>query len=297
MPAPIEHRAGGVLPSSAMKVRFFGATAVLLSMLVGCDGTNNWRDADWDDGADGDGDGDGDSDGDADSDADSDADADEDGEVPSIGGGDAPDDVIPRAVIEPTVDGRLREWPPLRYRLDTDTTARRDGPVQRPTADDAQLLFDLRWTDQALYFAAAMGDDEAIVDSDLVWEDDSVELYVDGDNLDEAPFYMDNDHQYTVVRDGRFADRGAVIDPASRGIVHAVTTDGPDYALEIAVPWSELTGTPSVGRLLGIDVAFNDDDDGEFEDTHFVMWLAHEITELGGPVQDTSLFRDLALGE
>lgn len=237
-------------------------------------------------------------DADLESDAESARDTDPDHEVPTIGGGDAPDDIIPRALFEPEVDGELSEWPPLRYRLDTETTALRYGPDQRPPIDDAQLLFDLRWTENALYFAGAMRDDEAFVDSELVWQDDSVELYVDGDNNDEVPSYDENDHQYTVVRDLRLSDRGEAIDPTDQGIRYDVTTDGAHFNVELAVPWSAFgEAAPAVGRILGIDVAFNDDDDGDEEETHLVMWLAHQMTELGSPVQDTSLFHDLELGE
>lgn len=107
-----------------------------------------------------------------------------------------------------------------------------------------------------------------------------------------------NDHQYTVVRDLRSGDRGEVIDPSGQGIGYNVTTDGAHFNVELAIPWSALgEAAPVVGRILGIDVAFNDDDDGDEEETHLVMWLEHTMTELGSPVQDTSLFHDLGLGD
>lgn len=231
---------------------------------------------------------------DGDSDADSDGDGDGDGD---IGGGDAPETEIPRAIMEPTIDGSLREWPPLRYSLNTNSAELRDGPVQRPEATDSSLIFDLRWTEEALIFAARVLDDVAQIDSEMVWMDDSVELYVDGDNNDEVPEYDDNDHQYTVVRDLRIADRGEIIDASSRGVVHGLDATGSSFTMELSVPWSELGGAPSAGQTIGVDVALNDDDDGDGEDSHLVMWLDHELTELGSPVQDSSLFHDLTLGE
>jgi len=229
---------------------------------------------------------------------DEDADNEGDSDVPTIGGGDAPEEDIPRARFEPAVDGSLDEWPVLRYRLDTETTALRFGPDQRPPPEDSQLFFDLRWTDQALYFAAQMNDDVAFDDSPMVWQDDSVELYVDGDNNDAVPTYDENDHQLTVTRDQRFADHGTIIDPANQGIRVAVGRQDASFTIELTLPWSLLGEVmPAPGRMLGIDVAFNDDDDGDEEDTHLVMWLSHDITELGSSVQDTSLFRDLILAE
>jgi hypothetical protein len=280
-------------------------SAALLAFAVGACGGNHWA-------VDG-GDGDGDADGDADADGDGDADAAPDADEPAppadadtgadaddgfdIGGGDAPDTVIPRALLTPRLDGALSEWPPLRYLLDGESAALRYGPDTRPARSDGSVEFDLRWDAAALYFAARFTDDSAWADSEMVWQDDSVELYVDGDNNDAVPTYDANDHQYTLVRDLRLGDHGTPIDPAARGIVRAVRDEGATFTVELAVPWTELGGTPSAGRLLGIDVAFNDDDDGGEEDTHLVMWLAHEMTELGSPVQDTSLFRDLALAD
>lgn len=254
---------------------------LLLVMLLAfaCDGDGP-RPIDTDGDADVDGDGDGDGDGDAD-----------------VGGGDAPETEIPRALIDPTIDGSLREWPPLRYSLNTNSAELRDGHVQRPEATDSSLVFDLRWTDEALIFAARVLDEAEQIDSELVWMDDSVELYVDGDNNDEVPTYDENDHQYTVVRDLRIADRGEIIDAAARGIVHGVDTIGTNFTIELSVPWTELGGAPTVGRVIGVDVALNDDDDGDGEDSHLVMWLDHDLTELGSPVQDSSLFHDLMLGE
>jgi hypothetical protein len=200
--------------------------------------------------------------------------------------------------LEPLVDGNLQEWPPLRYRLDTDTTVLRYGHEQYPSVEDAAVLFDLRWTEGALYFAASMVDDVAWNDSPTVWQDDSVELYIDGDNDHSHPEYDANDHQLTVVRDARIGDHGTIIDPVSRGIRHAVRIGADDdFDLELSISWDQLGGPPAVGQVIGIDVAFNDDDDGEDEDTHLVMWLAHDMTELGSPVQDTTLFNDLTLGE
>lgn len=235
------------------------------------------------------------SDGDADADSDGDGDGDAD-PPPNIGGGDAPETLIPRAKISPTIDGVLREWPPLRYSLHKNNAEHRVGSDQQPEATDASLQFDLRWTDDALIFAARMLDDAAQSDSDLIWQDDSIELYVDGDNNDDVPTYDDNDHQFTVARDSRITDKGLPFDNEARNVVFGVDETGPSYTLELAVPWSDLGGPPPAGHVFGIDVAFNDDDDGEGEDTHLVKWLDHELTELGSPVQDTSLFHDLTLG-
>jgi hypothetical protein len=214
----------------------------------------------------------------------------------TLGGDNAPEEVVPRALEDPEIDGNACEWPPFRYVLDTETAAIRFGPDQRPPPSDASLEFDLRWTETALFFAARMIDDATSLDSVLVWQDDSVELYVDGNNDDTVAEYDEDDHQYTVVRDLRFADHGAPIAPRALGVVVAVQELGTSFSIELAVPWSQLGGLPTDGDVIGIDVAFNDDDDGGDEETHLVWWLDHAMTDLGSPVQDTTLFRDMMLG-
>ena len=241
-------------------------------------------------GADGDGDLDGDVDtdidADVDTDVDADADADADADEP------VPDTVIPRAASAPTVDGDLGEWPALRFLLTAETAARAEGSQPRPDPSDISVSFDLRWDAGFLYFGARVRDDVRMVDSANVWEDDSVELYLDGDD-DSDPAYDSNDYQLTIVRDGRLGSRGAVVTPGSLGAELATRDTAEGWELEIAVPWSRLGGDPSAGRAVGVNVAYNDDDTGGAEDSHGVMWLSAPDAD---PVQDSTERRTFTLG-
>lgn len=119
-----------------------------------------------------------------------------------------------------------------------------------------------------------------------------MELYLNGD-ADGTPDYDANDHQYTIVRDGRLGDRGTPFTPSSRGISLATRDTGEGWELEIAVPWSELGGSGTPGRALSATVGVNDDDDGGAEDCHAIMWLRSPD---GDPVHDSTQFRAFTLG-
>lgn len=232
---------------------------------------------------------DGDADTDADTDVDADADADGDG---GGDGGPVPDDVIPQGT--PSVDGSLDDWPALRFTLNATSAARAEGDQDAPPPADLSATFDLRWDGDYLYLGARLSDDQAQSDSPNTWEDDSVELYLDG-NADSDPGFDANDHQYTTTRDGTMSDRGTEINPGSEGISVATTEDGAgQWSLEVAIPWSALGGAAEEGREIAVDVALNDDDDGGGGDSHLIMWLEQPAGD--HPNQDTTQMPSFFLG-
>jgi len=135
------------------------------------------------------------------------------------------------------------------------------------------------WDDTNLYVLVDVTDDVLINDSANPWHDDSIEIYIDGDNLKGANYDGVNDIQYIFG----WNDLAAFTpgnSPAGRTdqVSFSMVATGSGYTLEAAIPWEEVFGfvtSPSGGDFIGIEVHVNDDD-GEGADTdrdHKIAWI------------------------
>jgi len=142
------------------------------------------------------------------------------------------------------------------------------------------------WDWEYLYMLVEVKDEMLRHDStyNRSWEDDSVEVYVDGDNSKRISV-DENDHQYcfrwyTQVETPRAQHHG---EPSLEGVEYAVDTTGSGYLFEIRLPWvSMMSKQPTAGQLIGIDVFINDDDDGGSRDTQ-ISWYATDGTGWNTP--------------
>ncbi|UCH70826.1 MAG: CBM9 family sugar-binding protein, partial [Candidatus Bathyarchaeota archaeon] len=142
------------------------------------------------------------------------------------------------------------------------------------------------WDWEYLYVLVEVKDEMLHHDStyNRSWEDDSVEVYVDGDNSKRISV-DENDHQYcfrwnTQVETPRAHHHG---EPSLEGVEYAVDTTGNGYLFEIRLPWVSMMGKqPTAGQLIGIDVFINDDDDGGSRDTQ-ISWHATDGTGWNTP--------------
>jgi hypothetical protein len=116
-----------------------------------------------------------------------------------------------------------------------------------------------------VYFAIQVTDDILVADSTDVWRDDGVEIGLDGLNDDYAWGW--DDHQYTIVVDGRQTDRSTV----TSDITAAVYQYEGGYNIEVAIPLSKLiSGSPISGTVMGFTIGLNDDDDGGSWDAYLI---------------------------
>jgi hypothetical protein len=94
------------------------------------------------------------------------------------------------------------------------------------------------------------------------WEDDGVELFIDGDNSKGGPYDGINDFQYAF----RYADLqrhlGGNPPNSEAGVTFEIYEVTGGYNLEVMIPWSTLRVTPSAGKFIGFEIEVNDDDDG-----------------------------------
>jgi hypothetical protein len=172
-----------------------------------------------------------------------------------------------------------------------------DGP------DDLSAFWQAAWDDTFLYFYAEVTDDEIVNDDSCDWNDDSIEVYIDAQNLDVPDYNPANvpgipAYQFTAIAGNNIdeacgsripEDSTSVFTyginsyneaddiaqyPQGSDISASVVKDDNHYTLEVAFPWEALEETPAniIARgEMGFGVAVNDDDDFGDRDNQ-VMW-------------------------
>jgi hypothetical protein len=133
-----------------------------------------------------------------------------------------------------------------------------------------------------LYFLVEAKDQTLVADTSVSdsWQDDSIEIYVDGDNS-KGSTTDDNDYQYRVRWNTTDEEATEYFhSPDSLvGLEYGIAATGDGYILEVKIPWTSMIGGPApAGQEIGVDVFINDDDDGGDRDSQ-VAW--HSIGGAG----------------
>ncbi|MDI6448663.1 LamG-like jellyroll fold domain-containing protein [Anaerobaca lacustris] len=125
---------------------------------------------------------------------------------------------------------------------------------------DASGSWKALYDSENLYVIVEITDDILVGDSASFWQDDSVEFYFDGGNTKDGPPLSGHNRQYTF---GWSRDEIQGTNIQLEGVEHAQVTTDTGWRLEIKLPWLTLQGTaPQANDLIGIDLFYNDDDDG-----------------------------------
>ena len=186
-----------------------------------------------------------------------------------------------------TIDGSLNEWSGPGMSLDSGSANRISHPEAITNPNDSSMIIRARWDEAHLYFALDVRDDRITTDDADLWEDDSIEIGVDGENDNNAFSASRGDHQYVIRFDGQARDRTLAI--GNPDVRWAVQPNGHGYQVEIAIPLSVLgIDRLEAGRVIGIDFAVNDDDDGGDRDSQMI-WSSYST------YSDSSAFGDLVL--
>jgi hypothetical protein len=178
---------------------------------------------------------------------------------------------VPATANPPVIDGDASDWTaaPL-LTLDTTSAQYVAGTISGPA--DASGVLRMTWDNDYLYVVLVVSDDIIYNDSFNIWDDDSVEVAIDG-ALDRRCCGAD-DHQYTIASDGRIGDFGVTITPGSSNVVSAARIAPGGYVIEMAIPLINLTGATVVaGTQMGFNLGLNDDDDGSRRDKRLV-WMS-----------------------
>jgi hypothetical protein len=173
-----------------------------------------------------------------------------------------------------------------------------DGSLPAPTWDLSATLakttlgtrnntvtFGVLWDSNYLYVGVQVLDTVLINDSANVWDDDSVDVYIDGTH-NKGTTYDSHDRFFQKGwNDAALRETGGRI----TGVLHAWANIPGGYNLELAIPWSNIGVTAAADMTIGFDVANNDDDNGAARDSQCI-WSGTASNYI-----NTSAFGDLYL--
>lgn len=139
------------------------------------------------------------------------------------------------------------------------------------------------WDDDNLYVLVQVRDDQLNKSNPNVWEQDSVEVFVDENNGKTATF-QDDDGQYRVN-----FENVASFNPAemAEGFESKVSVSGTNYTVEMKIPFKKVK--PANNAKIGFDAQINDAKDGNRISVN--AWNDPS----GQGYQDTSVFGELTL--
>ncbi len=185
----------------------------------------------------------------------------------------------PKRTKEIVIDGKLGDWPkvnPIRLN-DKSHIAGQQYPWDGP--EDSSAAVYTCWDDEYFYIAGEVTDDifSAQVSGHEVYKNDGFEVYFDTDyegDRDHLAYSEDDNQMGLFTQEGKpivfaWSHRNDVLEtgkiafnlkPASADCID----NGPaTYIVEAAIPMEELNLKPEVGKLIGFNIALDDDDTPE----------------------------------
>jgi hypothetical protein len=208
---------------------------------------------------------------------------------------------IQKTSVQPTIDGLGND--PVWAAATAHSTDEFFGTETLDGPEDLSVTWKGLWDDENLYVLVEVTDDEIVTEDSCSWEDDSVEIYLDAQNLDvedyrpgtDVPAYQltalagfDEDSICARVPYAEFAegdtswftwginsyddagDETTTVYPQGTDRSQSVITDAQHYSFEVAFPWTSLDETPAnilARGSMGFGVGVNDDDDLGGRDT------------------------------
>ncbi|MCD6415245.1 MAG: tandem-95 repeat protein, partial [Planctomycetes bacterium] len=118
------------------------------------------------------------------------------------------------------------------------------------------------WDNTNIYYLMEVTDDALVNDSTNGYLDDSVEVYFDADNSKGTSYDGVNDYQLILSWNSTTIELGGYSATDITGMSFATADTANGYNCEFVMPWSTLGVTPSADYIVGMDVHFNDDDNG-----------------------------------
>ena len=246
---------------------------------------------------------------DGDDDGRPDAGAAPDAEPPELDAGDDDDDDArgdlhaPYAQTPPVLDGDLGEWNARPAAVFDIADRAHEHDVHEDYESSATATTRAVHDDGHLYIAVEVQSDPNIVtDSFQLFEDDAMNVYLDGDN-DRGGMYGQDDHAIVVRADGAWEDTAH---SGTSGVEVGSEIDGDGYAIEVKIPKSLLGNGPSPD-LVGFNFAITDDDGlGSSESDAYGLWILAEgprcasccqgVTDEPQAWCDTTMLGELSLG-
>jgi uncharacterized protein YjdB len=122
------------------------------------------------------------------------------------------------------------------------------------------------------------------------WDDDVVEIYIDGNNSKGTTYDGVNDFQLAFRYNDATVELGGNSVTRTTGIQFAQQAVTGGYNMEISIPWTTIGVTPIAGNLMGFDIAVGDDDNGGVRDAQVTAF-----DNTGNAYQNPSTFGTVTL--
>ena len=130
-------------------------------------------------------------------------------------------------------------------------------------AGDYQGQWRALFTATHLYVLVEVDDATLTNDSGAEWwNDDAIELFIDGDNSRGTSYDGVNDFQLGFRWDDTSLNVGGNSVQDVSGVNYELYATGNGYTLEVSIPWATIGTSPTLGDRIGFDVSVDDDDNG-----------------------------------
>jgi len=156
-----------------------------------------------------------------------------------------------------------------------------DNPFPADNDNDASVEFACTANSDFLYFGAKVRDDKVVADVGVWWQNDAIEVYIDGGN-EKAIAYDENDIQLGMVVDGKqtggvnTAPAVQIADLEAAGFKFATSKTNNGWYLEAKIPLKPFGISVTEGKIIGFNVHYNDDDDGGDTREHKLNWSKND---------------------
>ncbi|WP_127530163.1 endo-1,4-beta-xylanase [Paenibacillus kobensis] len=122
------------------------------------------------------------------------------------------------------------------------------------------------WDGSRVYVLAEVTDSMLTKKSPNVWEQDSVEIFIDQNNA-RTSAYDSDDGQYRINFDNEPS-----VSPGSLGgnLISAAKRTASGYVIEASIAWTGMP--PQAGSVIGFDVQINNDEDGDGDRDSVAIW-------------------------
>lgn len=182
-----------------------------------------------------------------------------------------------------TLDGKITEqfWQFAPWHEISHDMVCVDNPFPSDSDEDASMEFACVANSEFMYFGAKVKDDEIFADAAVWWQNDAIEVYIDGGN-EKAAAYDANDIQLGMVVDGEQTDgvntapavQIADLEDAGFEFMTFETQDG--WELEAKIPLEPFGIQVVNGKTIGFNIHYNDDDDGGDTREHKLNWSEND---------------------
>ncbi|WP_081868360.1 sugar-binding protein [Flavimarina sp. Hel_I_48] len=199
-----------------------------------------------------------------------------------------PPSSVYKVTTPPEIDGMIDDlWENAKINvLEAENVLLGDSIEETDLSGIAKVI----WDDTFMYILAEVTDDIKLNDSpNAIYQDDNIEIYLDGNNGKTNTYEPGNDVQYTFRwDDGDFVGTSNGI--STEGIAYVMQGTDTGYIFEAKIPLANLGITTEDGMMIGFDFMINDDDDGGDRDAK-LSWHATNDSAY----QNTSVFGTVVL--